>query len=169
LDYQEVEKAVKCFISAKHINFFGVGASAVVTMDAQQKLLRINKYSTAYLDPHMQMTVAANSSAGDVAVGISWSGETKDTIEASKLSKENDATLITITKYGKNRLSDLADIKLMLVAPETSIRAGAISSRIAQMNMIDILYSCLLSQDYYKVKKYLEKTRKKVKSKRYQS
>ncbi|NSW91462.1 MAG: MurR/RpiR family transcriptional regulator [Firmicutes bacterium] len=167
LDYSEVEKAVKCIIAAKHINIYGVGASYIVAMDAQQKFLRINKYCTAYADSHLQMTAAANTSAGDVAIGISWSGETKETIEASRLSKKNGATLIAITKYGKSHLADIADIKLMLVAPETSIRSGALSSRIAQLNIIDIIYSCVLSQDYYNVKKYLEQTHRNVKYKKY--
>jgi len=169
LDYSEVERAVKCIMATKCINIFGVGASYIVAMDAQQKFLRINKYCSAYSDSHLQMTAAANSSAGDVAIGISWSGETKDTIEASKLSKKNGATLISITKYGKSHLAEIADIKLMLAAPETLIRSGALSSRTTQMNMIDIIYSCIISQDYHNLKKYLEQTRKNVKYKKYKN
>ncbi|NMB97944.1 MAG: MurR/RpiR family transcriptional regulator [Clostridiaceae bacterium] len=167
LDYAEVEKAVECILKAKCINIFGVGASYVVAMDAQQKFLRINKYCTAYADSHLQMTAASNSTVGDVAIGISWSGETKDTVEASRVSKENGATLISITKYGKNHLAEIADIKLMLAAPEAFIRSGALSSRTTQMNMIDILYSCILSRDYHNFKKYLEQTLKSVKYKKY--
>jgi DNA-binding MurR/RpiR family transcriptional regulator len=138
-------------------------------MDAQQKFMRINKFCTAYADSHLQMTAAANSSSGDVAIGISWSGETIDTIEASKLAKKNGATLIAVTKYGKSHLAEIADINLMLAAPESLIRSGALSSRTTQMNMIDIIYSCILSQDYNNFKKYLEQTRKNVKFKRYKS
>jgi DNA-binding MurR/RpiR family transcriptional regulator len=167
LDYSEVEKAINCIMDCRHIVFFAVGASAVVAMDAQQKFLRINKYCTAHLDSHLQMTVAANVSDADVAVAISWSGETRETFEAAKLAKNNGATLITITKYGKSRLSEIADIKLMLISPETSIRSGALSSRIAQMNMIDILYLCILSKDYYNLKRYLDQTRKNVKYQEY--
>ncbi|MFR3482342.1 MAG: hypothetical protein ACLTXL_01855 [Clostridia bacterium] len=36
------------------------------------------------------------------------------------------------------------------------------SSRIVQMTMIDILFSCLVSQDYHNVRRYLERTRQEV-------
>ena len=169
LDYSEVERAVKSILDAKCINIFGVGASYIVAMDAQQKFLRINKYCTAYSDSHLQMTAAANSSSDHVAIGISWSGETKDTIEACKLSKKNGAALIAITKYGKSHLAEIADIKLMLAAPESLIRSGALSSRTTQMNMIDIIYSCVLSQDYNNLKKYLEQTHRNVRYKKYKN
>jgi len=168
LDITEVAKAVDCILKAKCINIFGAGASYVVAVDAQQKFLRINKYCTAYADPHLQMTAASNSTDGDVAIGISWSGETKDTVEASRVARENGATLIAITRYGKSHLAEIADIKLMLTAPENLIRSGALSSRITQMNMIDILYSCIVSRDYHNFKKCLEQTRKNVKYKKYQ-
>ena len=43
VNYKEVERAVLALIGAKNIHFFGIGASHIIAIDAQQKFLRINK------------------------------------------------------------------------------------------------------------------------------
>ncbi len=159
LKSREIEKAVELLIRAPRIDFYGIGASWIVAQDAQYKFMRINKNCTAYADPHLQMTSASNLSEKDAAVAISWSGETRDVIDAARQAKENGATVIAITKCGKNHLSEFADVVFSLVSPETSIRCSAMSSRIAQMTMIDILFSCMVSMDYQRVRPCLERTR----------
>lgn len=162
IDTDTVVKAYNMLAKAKRICLFGIGASGIVALDAQHKLMRINKACVYHQDSHVQLTVAANTSPEDVAVVISWSGETMEMIEAAKAAKENGAAVIAITRVSKAPLTEYADVNLFLNAPETSIRSGALSSRIAQMNMFDILYICLVTQDYSDVKKYLDRTRQEV-------
>lgn len=164
-DADLVQQAVNCLYDAKRIDFYGLGASGIVAQDAQYKFMRINKYATAYTDTHVQLTAAANLSRFDVAVAISWSGETRDVVEAARLAKESGAVVISITRYGQTTLGECADISFRLSAPEATIRCGATSSRIAQLTMIDMLYYCLVSQHYHKVKGYLERSRIEVKKK----
>lgn len=167
LDFNEVKRAVNAIHKASRVDFYGVGASGIIAMDGQQKFMRINKFSAAYIDSHLQVTDAANLTKGDVAIIISYSGETKDIIDTLNVAKEAGATVIAITKYGKSRLSEGADIKLCLSATETSIRSGAMSSRIAQLNIIDILFSGVASLEYKNIKKYLDKTHKVTALKKY--
>lgn len=166
LDYEQVRKAVSVLHKAKRIDFYGVGASGIIAMDAQQKFMRINKFSMAYTDPHLQVTAAANLKNGDVAVLLSYSGETNDIIDSLGVAKQSGATVISVTKYGKNTISEGADIKLFLSSPETSMRSGAMGSRIAQLNIIDILFSAVASIEYSHIKKYLDKTSKVTSIKR---
>ena len=112
------------------------------------KFMRINKYTTAYGDPHLQLTSAANLGKNDVAVAISWSGETKDTLMAARLAKESGAAVISITRYGNTSLESFSDIHFGLSAPEATIRCGATSSRMAQLNMVDMLFYCIVNQHY---------------------
>lgn len=160
LDYEEVYKAVNVVHKARLINFFGVGASGIVALDASQKFMRINKICQSYTDPHLQVTSAANLTKGDVAVAISYSGETRDILESTRVAKQSGATIIAVTKYGRSTLSETADIKLFLSSPETTMRSGAMASRIAQLNMIDILFSGVASKEYQHIKKHLDRTYK---------
>lgn len=160
LDFEEVRKAVNAIHKAKQILFFGVGASGVVSLDAALKFIRIGKYCQSYTDPHLQVTAAANLSKGDVTVAISYSGETRDILESARVAKQSGAILIALTKYGKNTLCEAADIKLFLSSPETSMRSGAMASRIAQLNLIDIIFSGVASMEYPSIKNRLDRTYK---------
>lgn len=163
LDVEMVEKAVELLHQAKRIYFFGVGASNLIAMDAQQKLLRINKVSFSFADPHVQLTAAVTLTEEDAAVFISYSGETAEVIRAAALAKESGCKSISITKYGESTLSKHVDIPLFTSSTENEIRSGAMSSRITQLNVIDILYLGVASRNYEQSVKYLEQTRKAIK------
>jgi DNA-binding MurR/RpiR family transcriptional regulator len=95
----------------------------------------------------------------DVAFGISYSGKTIEVIESLKEAKKKGALTITLTKYGKSPVSELADIRLFTNSVEQSIRSGATASRIAQLNVIDILFTCYASRQNEHVIPILEKSR----------
>lgn len=158
MDFAVLEKTIAAMDAAKRIDFYGVGISGIVAMDANNKFLRINKTSMHSPDPHVQILMAATLMPGDVAVFISYSGETKDTLEAADLAKKAGATTIAITHFGKNSLSDRADINLHISTSEVMVRSGAMSSRISQLTIIDILYTAIASTNYEKVKPYLNRT-----------
>jgi len=90
---------------------------------------------------------------------FSYSGETRDTIETCEIVKSTGATVITVTRYGRNLLNEMADIKLSISSAESMIRSGAMGSRIGQLTMVDILYTAVCSRLYDQVKPYLDKTR----------
>ncbi len=159
MDYGQLELAVEAISKAKRIDFYGVGNSGLVALDAHSKFLRINKVTNANADPHVQILSATTLKKGDVAVFISYSGETRDILAILDVAKKTAATTIAISRYGRNILSENCDIKLSASATETLIRSGAMSSRISQLTIVDILYTAVASQDYDGVKPYLNKTR----------
>ena len=167
LDYNEVKRAVDAVHKAKRIDFYGVGASWIVALDGMQKFMRIGKYSCAYSDAHLQVTAASTLQKGDVVFALSYSGETKDIIDAVKVAKESGALIVAVTKYGINMLSEISDINLFLSSPEVTMRSGAMASRIAQLNVIDIIFSGVASIEYKDIKKYLDRSRKATKLKKY--
>lgn len=158
LDMEQLEQAVAAICQADRVDFYGVGTSCLVALDAHSKFLRINKNSNASEDPHVQVLSAATLKKGDVAVIISYSGETRDVLIIADIVKKASAAVIAITKYGKNSLSALADITLCTYSTENLIRTGAMSSRISQLTIIDILYTAVASNNYGNVKPYLDKS-----------
>lgn len=159
INYDTLEKAVNLIAAAPRVDFYGVGASGLVALDAQEKFIRIGKICNAHSDPHVQITMAANLSPGDVAVAISYSGRTKDTLEAVAAAKQCGAYVIAITHYGSiNPLAARADMTLYTVSPELSFRSGSTSSRIAQLTMIDILFIGMASLNPEQFKPKLERT-----------
>lgn len=159
LDGHEVARAVEVLKAASHIAFFGIGASALVAMDAQQKFSRIGRMCHSYTNSHDQLTAAVLMEKKDVAVIISNSGETREIVEALHVLKQTPCRIIAITRHNASVLGDGADIRLNFSTPEITIRSGAMGSRIAMLNIVDILYAGVASGEYKKIKSHLQRTR----------
>lgn len=148
LDMNQLAQAVKALCGAKRIDLYGVATSSVVAQDFYQKLIRIGKNCTAFADSHMQITSASSLGAGDVALAISYSGETPETIDAMRCAKDSGAVTLSLTQYGQNRLASLADIALFSSSLEEGMRRGDMASRIAQLHVIDILFTGMVSLEF---------------------
>ncbi|WP_282937807.1 MurR/RpiR family transcriptional regulator [Paenibacillus sp. RC67] len=148
LDMKQLQKAIDTLQSARQIDLYGVATSGLVAQDFYQKLVRIGKRAFAFSDPHMQITSASNLTSEDVAIGISYSGETEETIAALKCAAENGAKTISLTKFGTNTLTSLAAISLFTSTLEEGMRRGDMASRIAQLHVIDILFVGLISDQF---------------------
>ncbi|MGF7058505.1 MurR/RpiR family transcriptional regulator [Brassicibacter mesophilus] len=162
MDEKEVEKAINAINKGKIIYIFGVGASGLVAKDFQYKLMRIKKTVISYIDSHTQLASSANIENSDVAIGISYSGKTLEVYKAMKKAKDKGATTISITKYGKNPLSEISDINIGVAGNEQNIRVGAIASRIAQLTAIDVLFVGITKNDFEIISDYIKNTRESV-------
>lgn len=167
IDPEQLERAVSVLQKAKRIHCYGVGTSGVTALDAKFKFLRIGLPVDAYNDGHIQAMAASTLETGDVAIGISVSGSTKDTVDTLKLAKEAGATVICITQYTRAPITKIADIVLLSAAKETPLQGGALSSKIAQLHVIDILYTALAMRIKNRAIAYREKTAKAVLNKIY--
>lgn len=136
-----LHKAAMLLTGAKRIVFFGLGNSSSVAQDGSHKFLRIGKNATAYSDNHMQIIAASQLGEGDVAVGISHSGSSKDIVDALKLARSRGAKTICITNKGKSPILKESDIVLFTSSPEIKYTILGLNSRIAALAVIDALYS----------------------------
>ncbi|MDW0108876.1 MurR/RpiR family transcriptional regulator [Sporosarcina aquimarina] len=163
VDIKDMEAAVQTILSSKRIAVAGVGASAIVAMDFEQKCKRINKWCEAVTDSHTQLMTAVHLTEEDVMLAISYSGETKEIVEAVQIAKENRVPIISLTRYGNNKVQSLADINLYASPTEHSIRSAATVSRISQLSVIDILFTGMISIDMAKSVELLNVTREVIK------
>mgnify|MGYP002515543784 FL=1 len=137
----DLEAAAKLLMSARRILIFGVGASGAIVSDAQHKLLRLGLNANAYTDPHLQAMTASYATADDVILAISHSGSSRIVVDNVQLAKNNGARIISLTNIGRSPLSKLADICLYTASRETKYRILAVSSRIAELTIIDCIYT----------------------------
>lgn len=158
LDSKIIEACIQALRNCERLYIFGIGASQIVAQDAKLKFTRINKMALVSEDSHTQIVYARTMTEKDLAIVISYSGRTDEMVRCARTAKKNGATVISITKVGSSPISDLADYSLYVASNEFSFRSGAMSSRIAQLNLIDILYSSYVSQMYDDSLELLEKT-----------
>src|SRR5690554_4343839 len=138
LDPKALAIAIDYLIQAKQINFFGMGGSAPVALDAQHKFFRFNIPVMSYDDSLMQRMVAAGAGVGDVIVLISYSGRTKETVEIARIARDNGAAVIGITTPN-SPLAEVCTTTLEITAPEDIEVYMPMSSRIIHLTVIDIL------------------------------
>lgn len=148
LDEETLSKCIELLAKAKTILCFGIGSSYNVAKDAYLKFLRINKPCVVNEDFHSQILMAKNATKDDVAILISYSGETKESIDIVDICKQKGTPTIAITRLKNSALSKECDYVLYVSATEPLFRKGAMSSRIAQLNIIDILFTGLINREY---------------------
>ena len=144
--------------AAQSVRLFGMGASGLVAEDLYYKLLRIDLRAIFCTDAHVQLTYITSIKPGDVAVFFSNSGRTTEVLELARAASERSACIVAVTKYGSNPLAELADYVLPTSSPELEFRSGAMSSRIAALLVVDMLFTTLCNKNYETVSKPLSES-----------
>jgi len=166
LDVGVLVQVVDALAAAGRIDLYGVGASGLVAVDLQTKLQRIGRPAFAFPDPHMAMTSAALRGEGDIVIGLSHTGSTVDTIDALAEARSHGATTVTITNFPWSPITEVADLVLLTAARETTFRSGAMTSRIAQLTVVDCLFVMLAQRDLPGTMDALERTFSAAQAKR---
>ncbi|MGE8686633.1 MAG: MurR/RpiR family transcriptional regulator [Achromobacter sp.] len=167
LDVAALSAAVELIRGARRVEIYGIGSSAVIAHDAHYRMLRIGLHATAVTDSHVQ-AISASLTGPDVAVlTISHSGSTHETVLATRLAKEAGARTVCITNFGKSPIQEYADVVLHTMSRETRFRTEAMTSRLAQLAIIDTLIACLALSDYDKAVSTLRSTFDVLSNKRY--
>jgi DNA-binding MurR/RpiR family transcriptional regulator len=143
LDPGALARAVTAIRSARRLEVYGIGMAAPIAKDAYIRLLRIGLDCRLAVDSHLQAISAAQAGPETAVLTISHSGSTLETVMATKLARERGASTIVITNFGRSPIQAYAEIVLYTAARETRYRSEAMTSRIAQLAVVDALVSCL--------------------------
>jgi RpiR family carbohydrate utilization transcriptional regulator len=143
LDDEALAQAVDALTNAARIEAYGVGGSAVVAHDAYFMLMQIGLPIIALTDPHLQMMSAVQLRKGDMALAISLSGSTRDTIEALQAARDAGATCLCITRYARSPITRVAHITLLAAARPATVGGHDLLGRVAQLAVIDVLAAAI--------------------------
>ncbi|WP_214411724.1 MurR/RpiR family transcriptional regulator [Sphaerisporangium fuscum] len=140
LSPERLGEVVDAITAARRIDVYGVAASGLVAMDMAQKLLRIGLSAHAFTDAHLAMTSAVLLKPGDVAVGVSCTGETPDVLEPMRRARKAGVTTVAITNNPRSALAETSTHVLISAGRETAFRPGALASRISQLLLVDYVF-----------------------------
>ncbi|NMB21142.1 MAG: MurR/RpiR family transcriptional regulator [Firmicutes bacterium] len=153
-----LERAIDALTKAREIHFYGLGSSSIAAFDGEQKFSRIGRWASAFADTHMQISRAVLLQPGDVAIGLTHSGETREIVEALETAKARGATTIAITNHSTSRAAQVADLLLLTCSRGDLFTKEGISSRIAQLATIDTLFVAVALADFKRSQEVLDKT-----------
>lgn len=162
LDLREVERAADAVAGASRVDIFGASGSALVGAEMQFSLHRIGVAAWVWTDVHNGLASAALHSPGDVALGISHSGQTRETVEMLAEAGSHGATTVALTSFPRSPLAELADIVLVTAAQATTFRPDALSARHPQLVVLDLLYIAVAQRTHDRAHAAFQRTAQAV-------
>ena len=167
LSTEALGQAVELIRAAARIDVYGIGSSGPIAVDLAYRLMQLGLRAAATIDSHIQAVNAAMSGPDVTVVTVSHSGSTVETVLATRLAKEAGAKVIGITRLGRSPLQRYCDVVLHTVANETRYRPEAMSSRVAQLAIVDTLVSCCALADPERSVAKLQLSARVIAEKRY--
>jgi len=140
LDPHALAQAVRRMVRARALLFFGVGSSGILARDAAMRFSLLGLSAQALSDPSELYFRAATAGPRDVAVGLSHSGRSLATVRALELARGGEALTVGIANYLRSPLHAVSDYFFCTSFPETRVTVTALSSRVAQLCIIDAMY-----------------------------
>lgn len=158
LSTQGLSRAVRMLATARTIDIYGVENSFTPASDLLTKLTYLGLNCRMHTDAYLQQISAAHLGVADVAVAISHSGCSVDTVKALKQARKTGAGTIAITSSQGSLLAKYADVCLSTGGQDLSIYGTAIFSRIPDLAVIDLLYMGIIQSDYERFSRNLDKS-----------
>ena len=140
LSFADMTAAATAVCAGRRLVFFGIGGSAHVSHDAALRFSYLDFQAEAYVDASQILLQALRVAAADVVIGISHSGRSAITVEGLRIAREKGALTIGISNYPRSHMKDACAIFFCTSFPENRVKVAAISSKVAQLCILDALY-----------------------------
>ncbi|GGA94001.1 transcriptional regulator [Brucella endophytica] len=152
LDRQAIEQVSSLLLSARHVEIFGVAASAITAQYLEYKLARLGIPAHIPRDAHLATMASATASPEDIYILVSSSGSTIDTLRVAENAHGRGARVVGITNRTKSPLAAICNFKLLASSPETPLTGGAFPSKISQLLIVDALANTITKLDPSRLK-----------------
>lgn len=157
-DEKIILQAVEKIKKARKIMLCGLGESGIVCEDLQMKLVHMGYPAFFHSKSTMNKMMCSLLEKSDLMIIISFRGENSEIMNYANVAKKNNCPIIAITNYSNSPLALASDIVLLSSSEEDDFRIGAMTSRLSQLMIVDILSVMLALNDISKTKRNLAKT-----------
>ncbi len=141
LDETAIIRAADLLEKAPRVLCMGQGGSMLIAQEAAHLFSTVDNHFIPVVDSHLQAMAAAMMDPDDVILFFSYSGSTRAMMETLTLAKKQQGKVILITRFPNSPGGDISDIVLQCGANENPLQSGSIAARIAQMYLLDVLFS----------------------------
>ena len=148
LDLPTAIRVADAIVKARHLDVYGVGGSALTALETEARLYRIGINVHTWAEVHNGLTSAAILDPQCVAIGISNTGRTDETIQMLSLAKASGAYTVAITGNPDSPLARVADDVLIAAAPDGYLQPADLSARHCQLFVVDLLYLLVAQSNF---------------------
>ena len=147
LNLDAVAEAAAVLRESTSVLCMGQGGSMLMAEEAAHLFTTAFPGFFAVPDSHMQVIAAANLTEKDIILFFSYSGSTKELMDVLQIARQRHIRTILITRYPGSPGAGLADIVLQCGSTEGPLQLGSVAARIAQLYLIDVLFSEMCRRD----------------------
>ena len=147
LSAETVKTAVDILEAADKVICMGQGGSMILAEDAAHVFSTMGNKFFPVSDAHLQVISAATMTEKDVILFFSYSGATRDMMDTLSIAKEQGAKIILITRFPKSPGAVFADVVLQCGSSESPLQMGSVAAKIAQLFLVDIIFSEMCRRD----------------------
>ena len=140
LDKQMISDFSRLCANTSRLLFIGQGGSGLVCDEAALRFGHLDIQAEAYSDTVGILLQSTRLKKGQICVGVSHSGRTSLVEEGLRIAKENQAVTALITNYMNTPIKDCCDYVFYTSFIENTVKAAAVSSKIAQIAIVDAIY-----------------------------
>ncbi len=165
LSEAQIREAIEMILSAETVCCFGVGHSHLAALELHNRLMMMGLVTFCERDTHLQNVLLSSRGEGDLMIIFSVSGASKDTVEAAELARSIGMKLLVVTCYKNSPLSRYADLVLAAEPMDSPMTPGAMTGKIMQLFMVDILCTGMHNADKTRFDAYYAKSSRATVSK----
>jgi len=166
LDMSIAVRVAKAITQSRHLDVYGVGGSALTALEIEARLYRIGVNVHTWAEVHNGLTSAAILGPDCVAIGVSNTGRTEETIQMLAQAKLSGAFTVAMTGNPDSPLARLADAVLIAASPDGYLQPADLSARHCQLFVVDMLYLLVAQTNFDRTARLLAATGEAVASRR---
>lgn len=144
---EAVEQAVALLEGANKVLCMGLGGSMLMAAEAAHLFSTVSGKFVPVSDAHLQIIAASTLTPNDAVLYFSYSGATIDMEQTLRAVREQGAKVILVTRFPRSPGAALADVVLQCGARESPLETGSVAARIAQLYLLDVLFTRFCLQD----------------------
>lgn len=149
LKHDDLRSARNILVRSRNIHVFSAGTSMNQAESFREKMLKIGKLVSVPSNLNYQAYEADCLDSQDVALIISYSGETKSMVSIARRCKDAGVPILALTSVGENTIANLADCRLCIATRESLFQTIGDFSTHASVNvLLDVLYSLYFQYRY---------------------
>ena len=133
--------------SSDKVLCMGQGGSMLLAEEAAHLFTTVFPGYFAVADSHMQVIAASHLTERDTILFFSYSGATRDLLDVLAVAKRQRARVLLVTRYPGSPGAAQADLVLQCGSTEGPLQLGSVAARIAQLYLVDVLFSELCRRD----------------------
>ncbi|HJF34000.1 MAG TPA: MurR/RpiR family transcriptional regulator [Sporosarcina psychrophila] len=167
IHHDRLSAAKQLLINSDNIYIYSSGTALNQAESFKEKMMKIGRKVIISTNLNYQLYEASCMEKNNLAIIISYSGETENALKIADICSANENKILGITSIGENSLSKLCDA-VLLISTKSSLfdNIADYSIHVSVNLLLDILYSLVFQNKFDQYYEHKEKYTKLLESQR---